>query len=95
MISKKHLQQNETICAIFKEGLPKIDGGPKKKGTQSNCLIRLTQYPPLVYGEESYKSSQPHQKMPGLETNFKSTGPRPDHYEAKTKTASKRPRPRP
>ena len=57
LISKKHLQQNETICAIFKGGAPKIDRDPQKKGARSNCLIRLTQYPPLVYGEESSKSS--------------------------------------
>ena len=31
--------------------------------------------------------------MFGLETNLKSTRPRPGHYETKTKTASKRPRP--
>ena len=29
MISKKHLQRNETICAIF-EGPPKIEEGPSK-----------------------------------------------------------------
>ena len=34
MISEKHLQQNETICAIF-------------EGGRGNCLIRLTQYPLL------------------------------------------------
>ena len=33
--------------------------------------------------------------MSGLETNLKSTRPRPGHYETKTETASKRPRPRP
>ena len=33
-------------------------------------------------------------KMSGLETNLKSTRPRPGHYETKTETASKRPRPR-
>ena len=36
LISKKHIQQNETICGIF------------KRGGAGNCLIRLTQYPPLV-----------------------------------------------
>ena len=33
--------------------------------------------------------------MSGLETNLKSTRPRPGHYETKTETTSKRPRPRP
>ena len=33
--------------------------------------------------------------MSGLETNLKSTRPRPGYYETKTETASKRPRPRP
>ena len=54
----------------------------------------------IVYGEEISKSSEPHQitkyqKMSGLETNLKSTRPRLGHYETKTETASKRPRPRP
>ena len=31
--------------------------------------------------------------MAGLETNLKSTRPRPGHHETKTETASKRPRP--
>ena len=33
--------------------------------------------------------------MHGLETNLKSTRPRPGHYKTKTETSSKRPRPRP
>ena len=33
--------------------------------------------------------------MSGLETNFKSTRPRPGHYKTKTETASERPRRRP
>ena len=54
----------------------------------------------IVYGEESSKSSYPHQitiyqKMSGLETNFKSTRPRPGYYKTETETASKRPRPSP
>ena len=31
--------------------------------------------------------------MSGLETNFKSTRPRPGHYENKTESARKRPSP--
>ena len=33
--------------------------------------------------------------MSGLETNLKSTRPRPGYYETKTETASKSPRPKP
>ena len=40
IISKKHLLPNESVCAIF-------EGGPQKKGGRGNCLICLTQYPPL------------------------------------------------
>ena len=45
----------------------------------------------IVYGEESSKSSYPHQitkyqKMSGLETNLKSTRPRPSYYKTKTET---------
>ena len=39
-ISKKHLQQNETTCAIFEGG--------KKRGARGKCLICLTQFPLLV-----------------------------------------------
>ena len=35
------------------------------------------------------------QKLPGLETNFWATRPRPQRFETKTKTDAKQPRPRP
>ena len=35
--SKKHLQQIETVCAIFK-GVPKIEGVPQKKGGPRQLL---------------------------------------------------------
>ena len=44
MISQKYLQQNETVCAIF-------EGAPKRREARGNCLIRLTQYPPLTRAE--------------------------------------------
>ena len=37
----KHLHRIETVCAIF-------EGAPKKMGAWGNCLICLTQYPPLI-----------------------------------------------
>ena len=40
MISKKHLQRNEIYVLFLR--------GPKKGGARGNCLIRLTQYLPLV-----------------------------------------------